>query len=251
MLSINFKSFRFGKAEVTIISAFVFLVLLGIGVSTVPFVATWYGNLTADWTQIALRYGYWGAFLSAVVGSLTIVIVFPYTIVVIFLAAQGLNPIYLGLLMGLGATIGQMSGYLIGMTGTGYVKRQKPETFDAIENIVAHRPKMILWLLFVFAVTPLPDDVLFIPLGILRFPWWKIVMPTLLGKVITGMIVTTFGYFFKQAIDTTVAGPTTAVVSQLGTLAAIVLMVYLFLKLDWQKMMRRLIKTDPDRSPIS
>lgn len=239
-----FTGFRFGKAEITILSAFVFLILLGIGVSTIPAVATWYGKVTVYWTELALRYGYWGAFFSALVGSLTLVIVFPYTIVVIFLAAQGLNPIYLGILMGLGATIGQMSGYIIGASGSRYVQRKKPETYDAISKIVTYRPLMTQWLLFVFAVTPLPDDVVFIPLGILRYPWWKIIFPTVVGKVITGLVVSAFGFFFKHTIDTTIAGPTSAVVSQLATLAAIAFMVYLLVKLDWQKLMRRLLKTD-------
>src|SRR5690242_7709979 len=107
---IHFKPFRWGRAETGVLTAFVVLLLLGIGVATVPIVATWYGRLTTIWTSLALRYGYWGAFFSALIGSITIVIVFPYTIIIVFLASQGLNPIYLGLLMGLGATVGQMSG---------------------------------------------------------------------------------------------------------------------------------------------
>ncbi len=246
---IHFKPFRFGRAEVTALAVFTVLLLLGIGVGTVPIIATWYGRLTTAWTKLALHYGYWGAFFSAVVGSVTIIIVFPYTIIIVFLASQGLNPIYLGLLMGLGATIGQMSGYLIGLTGSRYVARQKPTTYEALEEIVTRRPGMIQWLLFVFAVTPLPDDVVFIPLGILRYPWWKIILPTLLGKVISGLFVTSFGYFFRQAIDTTSAAPATAIISQFGTLAAIVLVVYFFIKLDWQKMMHRLLDRSSPPEP--
>lgn len=243
---ISFKSFRFGNAELLIISFVVLLVLLGIGIATVPAVTDWYGSLTTAWTQLALRYGYWGAFFSALVGSLTIVIVFPYTIIIIFLAAQGLNPLYLGLLMGLGATIGELSGYLIGWSGARYVQRKKPESYDAVQGIVASRPRALQWLLFLFAITPLPDDVLFIPLGVLRYPWWKIVLPTLSGKLISGIVITSVGYSFKHTIDTASAGTAEAVISQFGMLAVIALMVYLFLKLDWQAIMRRLIKTDPD-----
>ncbi len=238
---IHFKPFRFGRAEAAVITTLVVLFILGLGVATVPIVATWYGRLTNVWTHLALHYGYWGAFFSALIGSVTIVIVFPYTIIIAFLATQGLNPIYLGLLMGLGATIGQMSGYLIGLTGARFVKRQKPETYDALEKIVTQRPGMIQWLLFIFAVTPLPDDVIFIPLGILRYPWWKVILPTLFGKVLSGLLVTSFSYFFTQSLDATAAAPATAIVSQFGTFAAIAALIYLFFKLDWQKMMHRLL----------
>lgn len=238
---ILFKRFRWGRAEGITLSIVVGLALLGFGLATMPGAAAGYERLTAAWTDLAVRYGYWGAFLSALVGSFTIVVIFPYTLIVLFLATQGLNPLALGVLMGAGAAIGEMSGYLIGMLGTRIVERRKPDTFDALQRIVAHRPNAILLLLFVFALTPLPDDVLFIPLGILRFSWWKVFLSTLVGKVLTGLLVTSFGFFFLSSVDTTTAAPWGAIMSQFGTLAALVLISYLFLQLDWQRLMRRLL----------
>lgn len=238
---IHFKPFKFGKAEWTVLIFFIGLGLLALGIATVPLVATGYGRLTEAWTALALKYGYWGAFLSALVGSVTVVIVFPYTLVVFFLATQGLDPLRLGLLMGLGATIGQLSGYLIGLGGSRFFQRKKPETFDALERIVHARPWMIQWLLFLFAVTPLPDDLLFIPLGMLRYGWVRITIPTLIGKSISGLIVTYSTFFLAGALDTQSAAPATAIISQLGTFAALGVIIYLFFRLDWNHMMHRLI----------
>lgn len=238
---IHFKPFKFGKAEWTILLVFLGLGLLALGIATVPLVATWYGRINETWTSLALRYGYWGAFWSAVVGSITIVIVFPYTLIIFFLATQGLNPVLLGLLMGLGATIGQMSGYLIGMTGSRFVQHRNPETYDALEKLVAARPALIQWLLFIFAITPLPDDVLFIPLGLLRYRWWRLLFPTLAGKILSGLLVTSFSKIVARALDTKAATPATAIVSQLGTFFVIAIIIYIIFKLDWDKMMKRLL----------
>lgn len=238
---IHFKPWRFGKAEITVITICAVLVGIGLGVATVPWVATWYGHVTETWTTLALHFGYWGAFWSAVIGSVTIVIVFPYTLVVFFLATQGLNPLWLGVLMGVGATIGQMSGYLIGMTGSRFVQHRNPRTYEALEKIIGARPGLVEWLIFLFAVTPLPDDMLFIPLGLLRYRWWRLILPTLAGKVISGLIVTSFSRIIAQTLDTKAAAPATAIVSQLGTFIAIALIIYIIFKLDWDHMMHRLL----------
>ena len=251
MRIIHFKPFKFGRAEWGILAAFAVLGFLALGVATIPIVATGYGKLNATWTRIALHYGYWGAFFSAVIGSITIVVVFPYTLIVFFLATQGLSAFWLGVLMGVGATIGQMSGYFIGMAGTKFLKREKPETYDALEKIIHVRPWLVQWLLFFFAVTPLPDDLLFIPLGMLRYSWLLVFVPTLFGKVISGLLVTYSSKFLVHALDTQSAAPATAIISQFGTFFGLALLLYLFIKLDWQKMMHRLIdnRQPPEVTP--
>lgn len=248
---IHFKPFKFGRAEWGILVAFTGLGFLALGVATVPLVATGYGQVTEVWTKLALQYGYWGAFFSALIGSVTVIIVFPYTLVVFFLATQGLSAFWLGILMGLGAAIGQMSGYLIGMAGTRFLKKEKPETFDALKQIVRVRPWLVQWLLFFFAVTPLPDDLLFIPLGMLRYPWWLVFIPTLFGKIISGWIVTYSSHFLFKVLDTRTATPATAIVSQFVTFFALAILLYVMLRLDWQKMMHRLIdnRQPPEMTP--
>jgi membrane protein YqaA with SNARE-associated domain len=119
---------------------------------TVPFLATLYGRLTTVWTDMAIRWGYAGAFVAALIGSTSATVFFPYTIIVFFLATQGLNPFWLGLLMGLGAGIGQMVGYIIGTMGTTWFQKKKPETTTRFERILAYRPRVIIVLLIIFAL---------------------------------------------------------------------------------------------------
>lgn len=235
---IHFKPFTFGKAEKTTIGILAFVILLSIGIVTVPFIATSYAELTRAWSEIALRYGYIGALISAFVGSITPVIVFPYTIVIFFLATQGLNPWVLGLMMGLGAGIGQFSGYFLGMWSSRLLKK-RPATFQALQKLVHARPVFVHWVLFLFAVTPLPDAALFIPLGMIRYGWIKILLPTLAGKITSGLIVTLSSNFLAQSFNFDAAASSTTLISQMSTLASIAVIIYVVLKLDWEKMIHR------------
>jgi membrane protein YqaA with SNARE-associated domain len=240
-MTIHFKPFRFGKAEMGILLLLVALFVLGVGIMTVPFLATLYGRLTTVWTDMAIRWGYAGAFVAALIGSTSATVFFPYTIIVFFLATQGLNPFWLGLLMGLGAGIGQMVGYIIGTMGTTWFQKKKPETYDALERILAYRPRVIVVLLIIFGTSPLPDDMLLIPLGMLRYPWWKVWLPTTLGKIGAGMLVTYSSFFVSRSLDLGTAAGATGIVSQLGTIAALGAIGYIMFKLDWQKIMHRLL----------
>lgn len=238
---IHFKPFKFGKAEMGILLLLVVLFFLGLGILTIPLLASEYGHLTSIWTDIAIRWGYAGAFLAALVGSTSVTVFFPYTIIVFFLATQGLNPFWLGLLMGLGAGLGQMAGYIAGTFGSRWFRREKPETYDALERILAYRPRVIILMLIIFGSSPLPDDMLMIPLGMLRYPWWKAWIPSTIGKIFAGWIVTYSSYFVSRSLDLGTAASATGIISQLATVAALGAIAYIMFRLDWQKIMHRLL----------
>ncbi len=240
-MKIHFKPFKFGRAELGVISLFVALFIIGLGITSVPLLASWYEKLTDSWTKIALHYGYLGAFGSSVIGSTSATVFFPYTIIVFFLATQGLNPLWLGLLMGLGAGIGQMFGYGVGRWGSHWFQHKKPETFDALERILHERPGMITLLIILFGSTPLPDDLIMIPLGILRYPWWKAWLPSTIGKCVAGLIVTYSSFVISKSLDTGTAGSVSGLLSQFSTVAGLALIGYFMFKLDWTKIMHQLL----------
>lgn len=238
---IHFKPFTFGKAEMGIIVLFVVLLFLSLVITTIPIAATLFARLTSSWTTIAVRYGYLGAFGSALIGSTSATVFFPYTIIIFFLATQGLNPFWLGLLMGLGAGIGQMVGYLIGRWGSTWFHRKKPETYDALERITKERPGLITLLIMMVGSTPLPDDMILIPLGMLRYSWWKAWIPSTLGKCIAGWIVTYSSYFISRSLEINAAGGATGLVSFLVTIGSLAIIAYIMFKLDWVRIMHRLL----------
>jgi uncharacterized membrane protein YdjX (TVP38/TMEM64 family) len=129
-------------------------------------------------------YGYLGAFLILLISSATIVVPVPGLIIVFALGAL-LNPFLLGLVSGVGGTIGEMTGYLLGYSGRA-----------AIKNISLYN-RMEKWMrrwggvtIFVLAVIPNPVfDVAGAVAGALRFPVWKFCVYGGAGRIIKNTLV--------------------------------------------------------------
>lgn len=249
---LHFKPLTFGRPEKAILLTLLILVGLVIAISTVPLVADGYERLTKVWTDWAIRFGYLGAFLIALVGNLTIIIVFPYTIAIVFLATTGLNPFILGMATGIGAFCGELSGYILGRWGSTSFKRAKPEQYDALERILDYRPRFVQWLLYLFSALPLPDDVLFIPLGMLRYSLWKLTWPAVLGKCTAGLIVAYTGSYALRPLVTDSPLSWGSILGQLGSLVATALVIYAIFKVDWTQTMHKLLKDKPEpaKEPI-
>ena len=130
------------------------------------------------------NYGYLGAFLIAVLSSATIIVPVPGLIIVFALGAV-LNPLLVGLISGVGGTLGEITGYLLGYSGR-----------VAIENISLYK-RMEYWMrrwgaltLFVLAVVPNPVfDVAGAVAGALRFPLWKFLVYGGAGRIIKHTLV--------------------------------------------------------------
>ncbi len=240
-VSLN-RARRFGVAEWVLVATLAAIGLAVLLTTTNDAFFRWNERFYQQWTSWAIQFGYLGAFLAALVGNLTIVIVFPYTIVVFFLATSGLNPIILGVVTGLGAVLGESSGYLLGRWGSGAFERHRPEQFASLQRILAHRPRLLPWLLFLFALLPLPDDILFVPLGTLRYPFAAVFLPSAVGKIGAGLIIAFGGSVFQGLFE---PHASTTVLTQFGTLALLALVMYAIVKLPWSAIVGRMLPIDP------
>jgi membrane protein YqaA with SNARE-associated domain len=127
--------------------------------------------------------GYLGAFIISIVGNATVVLPMPAVLLIIPIAAA-LNPLLVGLVAGVGGAMGEMTAYFAGYSGRGIWKDNK-----AYLRAVAWLKKWGIWIVFLFAVTPLPADVMGIAAGNLRFPAWKYFVAVLPGKIIKYMVL--------------------------------------------------------------
>jgi len=124
-------------------------------------------------------YGYLGVFLISMVASASIVIPVPSWILVAAMAFTLNNPILVGVVSGLGGTIGEMTGYLLGYGGR-----------LALENVAIYN-RMVQWMkrwgsltIFVLALIPNPlFDVAGAAAGSLRFPVWKFLLFGAAGRI--------------------------------------------------------------------
>lgn len=113
-------------------------------------------------------YGYLGVFLISLISSATIIVPVPGMILV---AAMGtvLNPWLIGIISGIGATIGETTGYFLGYGGRAVVRDNQ-----TYEVMVGWMRRWGGWTLFVLALLPNPlFDVAGIVAGVLKYPLWK------------------------------------------------------------------------------
>jgi len=174
--------------------------------------------------------GYPSAFLLGFIGAASIVIPVPTTVALLGMATSKLfNPVLLGLAFGVGAGIGQLTSYVVGYTGRGVVNKKQERHLSAMLKIF-ERHGMIT--VFIFALTPLPDSLLFIPLGLIHYSIWKVFVAGLAGKISMSLIITYFGGAIGQAFT---ENWTFAVI----TTILLVLIVITMFKIDWEKIAKR------------
>ena len=141
-------------------------------------------------------YGYLGVFILSVLGSATIVVPVP-GLALVFTLGGTLNPLLLGLVSGVGGTLGETTGYLLGYGGR-----------VAIENMsLYHRVEgwMKRWgaaTIFVLAVIPNPVfDVAGAAAGALRFPLWKFLIYGGAGRIVKHTFVAFAGAWGMDSIS--------------------------------------------------
>jgi len=179
--------------------------------------------------DFALQFGYLGIFIISFIGSVSIIFPIPYTIV-IYLSGAFLDPFFVAISGGLGAALGEFSGYALGYYGRTVVSKERRRKMEYVVKLFdRYGPAAI----FLFALTPLPDDLLFIPLGVMRYPFLKAFVPALLGKTLMTFIL---AYSGQQSIELikTVFGEA-GWIGTVITAALLMVIIVAMTKIDWEK----------------
>jgi membrane protein YqaA with SNARE-associated domain len=101
----------------------------------------------------------------------------------------------LGFIVGLGASLGEFSGYFIGLAG---VKSFESMNKKEVEKLKLLRDKLELVgvpLIAFFAFTPLPFDLIGVAAGLAKYSKKKFFVGCFLGKVPRYVILAYAGYF--------------------------------------------------------
>jgi len=194
----------------------------------------------------ASTLGYSGAFAVSFLGNATILVPFPYIIVPFVLGADtGHNPWLVGLVSGVGAAMGEMTGYLAGYYGGSLLKEK--DKINGFREYVQRRPSMTPLMILFLAATPIPDDLLIVPLGVARYSWWKVLVPLLIGKTIFLTAIAWAGRLGLVWVESVFLGGDPGSLSSISLEAVgfllIVLALYMIVRVDWGK---RLVANSPN-----
>jgi uncharacterized membrane protein YdjX (TVP38/TMEM64 family) len=132
-------------------------------------------------------YGYLGIFLVSILGNATIILPIP-VILTAFIGGGLFNPLWVGIITSLGAAIGELTGYLMGLGGRAIVADKN------IKKIEGWMQKYGLWVIFVLAAIPNPlFDLAGIVAGTTKIPVWKYLLIVWLGKLVKFLLIAYLG----------------------------------------------------------
>ena len=182
---------------------------------------------------------YIGVFLLSFVGACSVIIPIPYTAVIFVLAGKGgLDPLLTALSGGLGSGAGEITGWIVGKLTSNALKESKySRRVDALIKLVEMKGRYAVPLLiFLFALTPLPDDVLFIALGILNYSLLRALIPCIIGKIAMLYIISFFGRFTWQ---TAYAFGISDVTVTIATVCLLAMMLVAIGRIKWEDILKR------------
>ncbi len=132
--------------------------------------------------------GYLGAFLISLILNATIILPVSNVAIIVTLGATLQTPVFVGLAGGIGAAIGELTGYVAGRSGRRLFARSR--IYTRVEGWVKRRG----WIaVFVFSIFPFAFDVVGIIAGALRMPLWRFFLACWAGRTISYIVVAYFG----------------------------------------------------------
>ncbi|TFF91914.1 hypothetical protein EU545_02565 [Candidatus Thorarchaeota archaeon] len=236
------------KSDLLLVTSLVVLVAYLLLSLVVPGINSLTSTAYQIFLDLSLVMGYPGALIVSFVGNATILVPFPYVTVSFVLGGLtgGAPPVFLfdplvvGLLSGVGAALGEMTGYVVGYTGGKLIDEDQRSGFKRYVELYPKKTPLVLWFL---AVTPIPDDVLLVPLGAAKYPWWKVLIPQLIGKFMFLTAISYAGRFGLSIVEALIgsASPTSFVsrLIEVSALLLVVLAIYALVRIDWASLAKK------------
>ncbi len=144
-----------------------------------------FGILVSQW-------GYLGIFFAELISYSTVLLPVP-GIAIAFLYGSILNPVLVGLFGGLGAAIGEMTGYFVGYAGHKMMIRKNMKVAKNVQKLLkTHNPFFVI--IFLGAL-PFPFDVVGVVCGLSKYDVKKFFIASYIGNTIKLMIVALAGFY--------------------------------------------------------
>ncbi len=183
-------------------------------------------------------YGYLGLFGASFLGSLLLFVPMPYFfLVVIASTSQNFDPTIIGIVSAIGATTAKVMIFQLSYTGSKLMSKSAENRLRPFMRLVSKYGGIAA---FLAAITPLPDDLIYIPLGLARYGRMKFILFTLAGKIIFTMSIAWgvrlsldyISFFITDVSDTNGAILVTMIFFVLA-----IITIYTIIKLDWARVL--------------
>ncbi len=167
-----------------------------------------------------------GIFLVSLVSNSIPFVSVPYLGIVAGYALVNRDPLAEAVLVSvsaLGASIGKIIIYLLGEAARTGLSEKTRKNVELLSKLAKRSTFLAI---FILAATPVPDDILYIPLGIMKYPLFPYFLAILLGKLIITLAVVLYTSYISYF---TVLNLYTVPVWVALTIA----LIYVIIKTDW------------------
>lgn len=138
------------------------------------------------------EFGYLGIFLLSIAANATIILPLPGVAITTAMGAI-FNPVGVAVAAGLGASVGELSGYLAGFSGQGVIERS--ERYIQLTTWMKAHQNLAYGAVLLLAFIPNPFfDLAGLASGALRLPIWKFMIACAAGKILKMLLFAYAGY---------------------------------------------------------
>jgi len=135
-------------------------------------------------------YGYLGVFLISLLAATVLFVPIP-SVPIVFLMGAILNPFLVGLMSGIGESVGEITGYTAGFSGREALDNK--QRYPRIKGWMRRRGTLVL---FLFSAIPnLFFKLVGVAAGAIRYPFWKFMLVVFVGKTIKGIAIALLGFW--------------------------------------------------------
>jgi len=145
---------------------------------------------------------------------------------------------------GLGSALGELTGYAVGYGTKKIAEERRSELLNNVDGfgkLVLENQKRTPLYIFLFALTPLPDDILFIPLGMIKYPFWKCIVPGWLGKNFTILFYCCWPIFIALGFTAQGIQPNSksSIITEAILLLVTITAMFFIMAFDWTKFLEK------------
>jgi membrane protein DedA with SNARE-associated domain len=185
--------------------------------------------------------GYLGILIISFIGSIIVFVPVPYFPILVTASFNPkFDPHMIALVSAVGTVAAKTIIFLVSYYGRKVLSDKTKKRMLPLQRLVSRYG----WPgAFAAALTPIPDDLVYIPLGLAKYSPWKFAAATFAGKLLMNEAIVWGSVYLGRPFVERIMGEstsnTTLIIAGVASIAVMVVLVYLSLKIDWGKVIGR------------
>ncbi len=144
---------------------------------------------------------YFLMFALGTLGGFTTFTGIPYHLILMSLAAGGLNPVTLGICTAIGVMLGDSTMFLIGSKVKETLSPRMQATIEHLSSYLSQHPKLVAPALVGYGTfSPFSNDFIVASLSMMGYAYWRTIIPLTIGNIFYNIALAYLGLYAYDAI---------------------------------------------------